>query len=87
VEADLASGLISLLKVRVVGLSMVSPAQQTSVFDVGVATLGPTGVVMGLAARHGQVAILGGATVVANVERHPHGLGVQTALAADIEWL
>src|SRR4026208_387286 len=67
------------------GVGVVPGAEQASVFDVGLAALGPGDVVVDVAHRCGPFASVCGAVLVADPDRDPLVLEVEPALASDVE--
>src|SRR3954468_3219967 len=82
-DASVGDGLHLVL--RVVGVGVVSGAEQASVLDGGLAASGPGGVVVDVAERCGPVAALCGAVLVAVADGDALGLGVEPGAAALVE--
>src|SRR4051812_47693124 len=86
VEGDVAVGVVGGAVAGVVGAGVVPGAQGDAVFEVGVASVGPALLVVGVQAG-GAVAALGAAAAVADQHRDPLGLAEVPAFAAHVEGL
>src|SRR6476469_1755685 len=85
VEADLAGGQRGDGVVGVVDAAVMVRAQQPAGVHAGGPALNPRNVVVRVAPARRGLAVLGGAASVAHAHRDPHALGVQPALAADVD--
>ncbi len=85
VEDDLAVGVTGHLVVGVVGSGVVSGAEQSALVEVGRATVGPAGPVVGVTHPGWPVTTLGHAAAVPQGHGGGLGLGVEPSGSAEVE--